>query len=245
MLNDPNNWLAIPRAFKVFPKPIQFLGHAIRGTFPQHLEVRSPTGLLTIELRNYESLKTCYSIFCREDYKTSPEHSLRALDLGANIGVAALYFLSRNPMNWVRCYEPDPANLDVLRRNLEPFNNRVEIIPKAVAPSGGRGTLFRATDGKHSSLCQDVAVYNGFAAEVATELIAFDEVLRNLPRDERDVLVKVDVEGLEADLIRSVEFGEYPHIRRILVEWVGCAELIARPHRRTLRPGGVEDIEFA
>ena len=104
--------------------------------------------------------------------------------------------------------------------------------------------MFRASDGKHSSLRQDVAVYNGFAAEVPTELVAFEEILQSVPSNDLDVLLKVDVEGIEADLIRSVDFRDYPRIRRILVECVSCAELITKPHRRTLRSGGVEDIEF-
>lgn len=243
MLGDKYNWMAIPRAFAVFAKPFEFFWHASNGTFPQKVEVRSPTGPVIIKLRNFESLKTCYSVFCREDYKTSPRRSFMALDLGANIGVAALYFLSRNRANRVRCYEPDPTNLDLLYRNLDPYKERVEIVEKAVAPSSGTGTLFRATDGKHSSLRQDVAVYNGFAAEVPTELIAFDEVLR-AASDNPEVVVKIDVEGIETDLIRSVEFGNYPYVRRLLVESVTCSELIAKPHRRTLRTGAIEDLEF-
>jgi FkbM family methyltransferase len=244
MLGDRYNWQAIPRAFAVLPNPVELLWHAGRGTFPEQIQVRSPTGPLMIGLRNFESLKTCYSVFCREDYKTSPSRSFIALDLGANIGVAALYFLSRNRTNRVRCYEPDPTNLGLLRRNLEPFRERVEIVEKAVAPSGGAGTLFRATDGKHSSLRQDVAVYNGFAAEVPTELVAFDKVLRSVADERSEVLVKVDVEGIEQDLIRSVDFSDHPHVRRIVVESVGCSELISRPHRRTVRTGAIEDIEF-
>ena len=244
MLGDRDNWQAIPRTFAVFSNPFKFLEHAARGTFPRQLELRSPTGPLTVKLRNFESLKTCFSIFCREDYKTPPSEGFMTLDLGANIGVAALYFLSRNVTTRVRCYEPDPANLDLLHQNLEPFKERVEIIPKAVAPSGGLGTLFRANDGKHSSLRQDVAVYNGFAAEVPTELVAFEEILQSVPSNDLDILLKVDVEGIERDLIQSVDFRDHPRIRRILVECVSCAELITRPHRRTLRSGGVEDIEF-
>lgn len=245
MLGNRYNWRALPRALSVFSNPLLFLWHASKGTFPSEIGVRSPTGRLTIGLRNYESLKTCFSVFAREDYKTPVDRSFAVLDLGANIGVAALYFLSRNRSNRVRCYEPDPSNLELLRRNLEPFADRVEIIDKAVAPSGGTGTLYRAVDGKHSSLREEVAVFNGFAAEVQTDLVAFDDVLRGVAAEDRDVLVKMDVEGVEPDLVRSVNFADYPHVRRMLIESARCSVLVERPHRRTLRIDSIEDIEFS
>jgi FkbM family methyltransferase len=235
----------VPRALTVFRRPLQLLWNCGNGTHPDVIQVRAPVGSINIALRNFESLKTCFSIFARNDYRTDPDHRFLVLDIGANIGIAALYFLSRNTDNKVRCYEPDPTNLDYLRWNLSPFGARAEIIGKAVAPSGGRGTLFRAVDGKHSSLLKDVAISNGFAAESTTELVAFDDVLRNIGETNEDVLVKLDVEGIEAALVQSVDFCEYPQLRRMLVESTTCSSLIRRPHHRTLRTGSIEDIEFS
>ena len=244
VLGNRYNWQSLPRGLAVFQDPLQFLRHCARGTFPSAVRVRSPVGPLSIALRNFESLKTCFSIFAREDYRTPSDRRMTVLDVGANIGVAALYFLSRNPFNEVKCYEPDPANLDYLRRNLAPFAERVEIIEKAVAPSGGHGTLYRAVDGKHSSLRKEVAVSNGFAAESPTELIAFDEVLRTTDAAKHEPLVKIDVEGIEPALVRSVDFRDYPRLRRMLIESTICSQLIERPHRRELRIGSIEDIRF-
>ena len=244
MLNNRFNWQALPRALAIFSDPVDFLWNSSTGRFPSQMKVRSPIGPVTIALRNYESLKTCFSIFAREDYRTDPRSRFMVLDIGANIGVAALYFLSRNRFNRVRCYEPDPANLDYLRRNLEPFGDRVEIVEKAVAPRSGTATLFRAVDGKHSSLRQDVAVSNGFAAESPTELVAFDDVLRGAEGESGELLVKIDVEGIEPDLVRSVNFSDHPRVRRVLVESTRCSVLIKRPHRRILRIDSIEDIQF-
>jgi FkbM family methyltransferase len=245
VLNNRFNWQALPRALMVFSDPVEFLWNSTTGHFSSEIEVRTPIGPVTIALRNYESLKTCFSIFAREDYKTPWQHRLSVLDIGANIGVASLYFLTRNRFNRVRCYEPDSTNLEYLRRNLAPFGNRVEIFEQAVAPSAGTGTLYRAVDGKHSSLREDVAVFNGFADERVTELASFDEVLRSTGNSTEDVLVKIDVEGIEPDLVRSVDFSRYPQVRRVLVESTQCSLLIGRPHRRTLRIASIEDIEFS
>ena len=66
MLRNKHNWLALPRALAVFDRPLSVLGHIRRGSFPTRLRVRAPTGTFAVELRNIESLKTCYSIFARE-----------------------------------------------------------------------------------------------------------------------------------------------------------------------------------
>jgi FkbM family methyltransferase len=50
--------------------------------------------------------------------------SLKVLDLGANVGLFGLYALSRWPGAVVRSFEPDPANVAVLRRVIDA--NRLE-----------------------------------------------------------------------------------------------------------------------
>ena len=245
MLSNRHNWQALPRALWVFSNPVEIFWHVLRGTCPPSIKLRSPTGPVMISLRNNESLKTCFSIFAREDYRTPAKESWAVLDIGANIGIAALYFLSRNRSNRVQCFEPDQANLEFLRRNIGRFAARVEIVEKAVAPSGGTGTLYRAIDGKHSSLLREVAVSNGFDSETDAELISFDGLLREAVKGQASLLVKMDVEGIEADLVRSVDFLNYPKVRRVLIESTVCSALIARPHQRTLRAGSIEDIRFA
>src|ERR1700738_1215346 len=112
------------RALYVFANPFQFVASVVRRKAPTSVTVRSPTGRLTISLRNFESLRTLFSIFCRLDYQTGGGEASVFLDVGANIGLASLYFLSRNRGKRVEAYEPDRANLEFLKRNLTVFAAR-------------------------------------------------------------------------------------------------------------------------
>lgn len=240
MLFNRYNWAALTRAPAIF----EDFGAAMRafatGKRPETISVASPTGSVTIALRNGESLKTVFSVFCREDYASPAAPPTGFLDLGANIGVAAVYFLSRNARNRVRCYEPDIANLPFLKRNLAPFGDRAEIIEHAVGPEAGTAILFRSEDGKYSSLIEA----EGGDAQQPTEVEAFRDVLSSTQALPTPVTVKIDIEGLEPDLVRSVNWSDYPWISRIVTESLDCSALIARPHDRKIRNGYVEDLHF-
>ncbi len=62
----------------------------------------------------------------REEYGQLPAqlHPRWMIDAGAYIGDTAAYFLSRYPGLRVISLEPEPANLELARRNLEPYGVR-------------------------------------------------------------------------------------------------------------------------
>lgn len=240
MLLNPLNWLALCRALYVFENPVQFLHAVARKTAPESVVVRSPTGPLRVSLRNFESLRTLFSIFCRLDYQTEHNEVNLFLDVGANVGIASLYFLSRNRQNTVAGYEPDAANLEYLRRNLQGFGARAAIHACAVGVGSENAVLYRSPDGKYSSLLASGRAV--FPQPVATR--AFGEVLQQAVAGSLPVVVKLDVEGMEEALVGSIRFENYPGVRRLISESTTCSSLVSRPHRRTLRSGYVEDLRF-
>jgi FkbM family methyltransferase len=162
------------------------------------------------------------------------------LDVGANVGVSAVYFLSRNVHNTVHCYEPDSANLEFLQRNLDVFGSRATIHQKAVGTAAGSVDLFRSEDGKYSStLAIDQAV-----AVQRVACVAFADVLAAHRGSDRPVVLKLDVEGIERELIAHTDFTAHPHVVRLFCESTDCSPLIARQHVRSLRNGYVEDLRF-
>ena len=234
------NWLALFRAFWVLIEPYQFLVGLLLRQAPDTVHVRTPVGRITLTLRNAESLKTLFSIFCREDYYTSQEKPYLFLDIGANIGLASAYFLSRNSNNIVHCFEPDLANLDYLRRNLAAFPGRVAIIDHAVAVRSGVTLLYRSEDGKHSSLSRSERAQ----IPQQTTTSAFDEIVRRTSLTNLPAVIKLDVEGMEMDLVRSVKFEDYDNVHRLIYEGTGHSQWISRPHALTLRNGYIEDLSF-
>jgi FkbM family methyltransferase len=204
------------------------------------VSVRTPLGRVQIALRNFESLKTVFSIFCREDYFTSTSRAFHVVDLGANVGIASLYFLTRNAQTTVQCYEPDPANLAWLQKNLQAFRSRVSIVERAVGVVAGTATLYCSEDGKYSSLIKSDHTFRSHEVKID----AFWQVLDASIDGKAAVLIKIDVEGLERDLVTSVQFEKYPNVVRLICESTDCSRSITKPHERKLRNGYIEDVRF-
>lgn len=241
MLGNPFNWLAVPRAFLIISSPLKFFGALARGQALPEIIVRTPVGKIQVSLRNLESAKTFFSVFCRRDYATPKSPAVLLMDVGANIGITSLYFVSRNRANRAICFEPDHGNVDVLVRNLRQFADRTEVHVCALATSAGTTTFYRAEDGKYSSLIQSERA----CLPDPVECRVFADALRGIVSDATiPVVVKLDVEGLEPDLVRSVEWEKFTRVHRLVCEGTECGRLISRPHRRQVRSGYVEDMSF-
>ena len=244
MLNNPLcnrfNWVAAFRACWVFSDPLPVFIGLLRQSAPTTVRVHTPIGQITLKLRNFESLKTLFSIFCRHDYLVSNKIASLFLDVGANIGLASVYFLTRNANNIVHCFEPDLANLAYLRENLAAFRGRATISDHAVHVRSGAAVLYRSPDGKHSSLRHtDRAL---IPQQTATRMFA--DILAEIALVGLPAIIKLDVEGIEGDLVQSVKFEDYPFIQKIIIEGISYAQLISRPHTCTLRNGYIEDLHF-
>jgi FkbM family methyltransferase len=240
MLRNVHNWRSLYRAARVFSNPMRLAGGVLRRRAPSHLRLHTPTGPLLLRTRNFESLKTAFSVFCREDYGVAGDRPLHFLDVGANIGISATYFLTRHPANTVTCYEPDVGNLECLRENLLQFGGRARIEPRAVGVTRGSVMLYRADDGKYSSTI-------AFGAAIARQSVAADafaDVLSETRGVEHPTVIKLDVEGVERDLIGAIDFANFPNVERLFCESTDCGELIHRRHLRTVRNGYVEDLRF-
>lgn len=240
LLRNRYNWRGLLRACWVVTNPVKFFLGLARHRAPETLAVRTPTGTITLTLRNFESLKTLFGVFCRDDYATDSARAFFFFDIGANIGFASAYFLSRNPKNRVCCFEPDETNLPWLNRNLAAFPGRASIVNHAIATTSGETVLYRAETGKHSAL------HPNEIATVPQKVTSsgFGDVLAAPAPDALPTVVKLDVEGAEEELIKSVQFENYPQLQRLLCESTTCSQLITRPHRRALRNGYIEDLSF-
>ena len=65
------------------------------GRYPYDIKIKTPTGLIEPRLYSHHDILTVNEIFCRLDYPAD-ENTMTVVDLGSNIGISALYFLSRN-----------------------------------------------------------------------------------------------------------------------------------------------------
>ena len=99
-----------------------------------------PAGIVAPTLFSSHDMVTVNEVFCREDYRAGPELEV-VVDIGSNIGISALYFLTRSHRARVWLYEPVPANVERLRANLARFEGRWRLDQAAVADRDGTEPL--------------------------------------------------------------------------------------------------------
>ena len=109
-LFDYRNYLSVIKSPFVYVNPIQdFLqGYILqKGNYPRRVHLKTPTGVNSIDILNSLDTFTINEIFCWEIYYADNQPKV-IVDLGSNIGVSELYFLSRNNASVVYGFEPVP-----------------------------------------------------------------------------------------------------------------------------------------
>lgn len=116
------------------------------------------------------------------------------VDVGANIGFASVYMARRTAVEQVIAVEPDPANAQLLRRNLAQNHINAIVLEAAVSAHDGRASFAQARKSNlgHLDDCGDTEV----------EVVSMATVLGHVDSDER-VLLKIDIEGGEQQLFNG------------------------------------------
>ena len=168
------------------------------GAYPYRCRVRTPLGLVEPTLYSHHDVWTVVEIFCREDYR-APAQTETVVDIGSNIGISALYFLTRGEACHAYLYEPDPRNAARLRANLAPFAGRWQLREVAVGPEQGVVEFGREPTGR----------YGAVGAQTSDILLVpcleINRVLAEVLDSEREVdVLKIDTEGLEAPTVAAI-----------------------------------------
>jgi FkbM family methyltransferase len=123
------------------------------------------------------------------------------LDVGANIGVHAVQFADMAPQGNVICLEPARSTYAYLLRNVANVPN---VIPLNVALSDAPGiqTFYVAADNGYSGL-KDTRRKRVLRQEPVACFRA-DDLLAPLLHDKRIDLIKIDVEGLEMQVLQGM-----------------------------------------
>jgi FkbM family methyltransferase len=210
----PRNYVALWRSRRVYPHPLDgarryFLG---RGEYPCAFEVRTPAGIVAPTLHHPHDMFTVNEVFCREDYAAGA-HLRVAVDLGSNIGISALYFLTRHPAARVWCYEPVPRNARRLEDNLAAYRDRFALERAAVASAAGRVRFGVEESGRYGGIGRDTG------QEIEVECLAINDVLADvLAEVGRIDVLKVDTEGAELATVKAIAPEHLDRIDTIYLE---------------------------
>lgn len=204
------NYSALARMCRTCAHPLDFAGRYFMGSgsYPACIRLRTPIGVIAPTLYSHHDVLTVNEIFCRLDYYLPPDGSV-VVDIGSNIGISALYFLTRSP--GVRCFlfEPDPRNTERLRANLSAYQNRYELICEAVADRSGIVSFGREATGRLGGIdarLQRLTSLGTLEDVIEVPCGHINDVLAGvIAREDHIDLLKIDTEGMEDRTVAAID----------------------------------------
>lgn len=159
-------------------------------------------------------------IFLAKLYDTPmlPTQADTIVDLGANIGLASVFFGLRYPQAKILAVEPERANFEMLSGNVAALGDRVQKRQVAVWSKDGMASL-HATDGRGHSL-------GAWGSQVSDTPDRKDErvpcyklsTLLDIARLSSVDILKVDIEGADQEIFSHEPEKWLPRVGMILVE---------------------------
>jgi FkbM family methyltransferase len=170
--------------------------HRFRPRLAMPVRIRLGTGSTRFWFSDSSELFALYEIFAEGEYAAARERSPETIvDLGANVGQAALWLRSVFPDARIVSVEPDPETFAKLQRNLG-HDPRVTLQNAAITARDGGVSMVREPN---SSWGTRISTSSAPAA-VQVAGVSLDSLLT-----EHDVarvdLLKVDIEGLEHEAL--------------------------------------------
>ena len=208
------HYRALANSFTTYQNPFTGLYRYVlnKGTYPAEFTIRTPLGPISPTLFTSHDILTVNEIFCRKDY-SCPRQAKVIVDFGSNIGLSALYFLTRNDEAFCYLYEPLPDNIRKLQHNLAPFKTRYHLEPKAIYTEEREVTFSLEPTGRYGGIDK------GFASTIKVQALAADTTLQKIiERHGKIDVLKIDIESYEKDIITSLPQEVLEKIDLILVE---------------------------
>jgi FkbM family methyltransferase len=169
-----------------------------------------------------QALLQFYDVFRDKSYwrySTDPEYGT-VVDIGANIGIVALDYLTRFRGVRVHAYEPHPATFQMLWRNLEANHlaSRVRCFREAVGRSTGETILKGGRLSMEATVCAKLAS-NHLEGQYRVPIVSFNTVIRRCMADPPVILAKIDAEGAEADILEAADAAVLRQVTRFVIEY--------------------------
>jgi FkbM family methyltransferase len=196
-------------------------------------------------VQNVGALYTALDVFAfgayENDWELEDEPFI--VDIGANIGAWALWVAERRPRLRGTCYEPDPAAVTYLRRNLElnGLEESIEVRAEAVSDQTGTATLFQARPGDGTSSLASTSHITSFERETRVPTVSLSDALERI--DGEVSLLKIDCEGAEYDLISRAPASALKRVKRIVLEYHPASPDMLEALRGRLEETGLATVK--
>ncbi len=216
-------YLAFANIFIYFKNPLKVLIRYVFevGKYPKKFYIRTPLGIQSATAYSHPDLITLIECFGKLDYKTPKDFSV-VVDFGSNIGISALYFLTRNPKMKVYLFEPVPLNIERLRKNLKGFEKRYELRECAIGIEEGQFDFAFEDTGRYGGLVKGGAPYfSKWNQEkiITVKVFSANKVLEDILSQHESVdILKIDVEGYENQILSHLRENILSRLERIYAE---------------------------
>jgi FkbM family methyltransferase len=163
--------------------------------------------------------KVILQVFASKEYQCVADEAevSTVIDCGANIGCTTFYLAHRYPRARFVVVEPDSANMELCRRNLHPFKDRVTFVQAGVWSSATPMVVER---GKYrDGAAWSIQVRPTGAGEVPDfEALTVSDLMQRAGFERIDLL-KVDIEAAEIEVFRAAEWLD--RVRTLVIELHG------------------------
>jgi len=183
---------------------------------------------IEIRLNSTEELFIVNEIYVNKCYEFHSGKESVVMDIGMNVGLASLYFASRDDVVKVYSYEPFKPTFDLAQINLA-LNNEIESKVKLL--NVGLGDKDKTLEVNYSNDYKGQVGIHGIelVKSKVTEVLKEEIVIKNasnhlnnilLEHRGKAVIVKMDCEGAEFEIIPNwAENGLLNRVDLIMMEW--------------------------
>jgi FkbM family methyltransferase len=120
------------------------------------------------------------------------------LDLGAHVGLATRWLLSRYAFVESIALEPLEANYRLAVRNIESLSTRTRVLRGAAGPASGKAVMSYGASSNTGSIRTD-----SVAVSHEVPVYSVDDIIGMLEGQSHVSLLKMDIEGAEAAIFRG------------------------------------------
>lgn len=146
----------------------------------------------------------------------SPKDGDVVIDVGANIGVFAMYLQTLARVQ-VYSFEPAPSTREMLERNVANNNlsSQIRVVPVAIGKEAGTLSLRCSPNFGHSSFYEGDHLKD--AVEVSVPVATLPSQFSSLGISHVDLL-KIDIEGAEVALLEGMTPEAWKMVQRVTIE---------------------------